>query len=163
MPTLRRFTPADLEAYMAVRREGLTLDAGSFRVSPADDDALGAEAWRARLGRDYVIGLEQNTRILGIGGFARISGTKTQHKGLIWGMYVRADSRGMDVADKIMEALLAHAKDHVRHVQLTVVAHNARAVAFYERHGFMRYGVEPASIQMENGEYVDEALMWRLT
>lgn len=161
MSTLRRYMPADLETYMAVRREALSLDAGSFRVSPADDDALGAEAWRARLARDYVVGVEQNNHILGIGGFARIAGTKTRHKGLIWGMYVRAEARGTDVGDKIMEALLAYAKNHVRQVQLTVVAHNARAVAFYTRHGFMRYGVEPASIQMENGEYLDEALMWR--
>jgi ribosomal protein S18 acetylase RimI-like enzyme len=50
----------------------------------------------------------------------------------------------------------------VRQVQLTVVASNARAVAFYERHGFARYGVEPASICMAEGVYVDEASMWRL-
>jgi ribosomal protein S18 acetylase RimI-like enzyme len=59
-----------------------------------------------------------------------------------------------------MTALLDHARTVVRQVQLTVVASNARAVAFYERHGFVRYGVEPDSIRTGAG-FADEALMWR--
>lgn len=160
--SIRRFTGTDVEAYLAVRREGLQQDADAFRVSPADDDVLGLDGWRARLDRDYVIGIERDGRILGIGGFARIPGTKTQHKGLIWGMYVRADARGTDVADAVMNALLDYAKGKVRQVQLTAVAANGRAVAFYERYGFAHYGVEPASICMADGNYVDEALMWRM-
>jgi ribosomal protein S18 acetylase RimI-like enzyme len=160
--TVRRFTSADAEAYLAIRREGLEQDAGAFRVSPADDDAVGLAGWKERLDRDYVIGIEKDGRTLGIGGFARIPGTKTQHKGLIWGMYVRAEARGLGIADAVMEALLDHAKGKVRQVQLTVVAANERAVGFYERHGFARYGVEPGSIAMGDGVYVDEALMWRL-
>lgn len=163
---LRRLTSADVETYLAVRHEGLRADAQAFRIAVADDEALGLEAWRARLDRDYVVGVErhgeQNRRLLGIGGFARIAGTKTQHKGLIWGMYVRPEARGTNAANTIMDALLAHARTEVRQVQLTVVAANPRAVAFYERHGFARYGVEPASIRMEDGRYADEALMWRL-
>jgi ribosomal protein S18 acetylase RimI-like enzyme len=49
----------------------------------------------------------------------------------------------------------------VRQVQLTVVAANARAIAFYERHGFARYGGEPQSVRMSDGSFADEALMWR--
>jgi len=160
--TLHRFTSADVETYLAVRHEGLRADAPAFRIAIADDEAQGRAVWRERLDRDYVVGVESNGRILGIGGFARIAGVKTQHKGLIWGMYVRPEGRGMGAANEIMDALLDHAKDHVRQVQLTVVAANARAVAFYERHGFARYGVEPAAIRMEDGSFADEALMWRL-
>lgn len=166
--TTRRLLAADMEAFRAVRSEGLVNDAASFRVSVVDDDAISPEAWRERLARDYVVAVEvpgggggNEQRILGIGGFARLAGTKTTHKGLIWGMYVRPEARGAGVADLVMGALLDHAKGHVRQVQLTVVAANGRAVAFYERHGFTGYGVEPASILMD-GTYVDEALMWRL-
>ncbi|MBY0509881.1 MAG: GNAT family N-acetyltransferase [Rhodospirillaceae bacterium] len=160
--TLRRFTAADVDAYLAVRREGLLQDADAFRVSPDDDDAFGLAAWRERLDRDYVIGIEKDGRTLGIGGFARIPGAKTRHKGLIWGMYVRAEARGSGVADAVMDALLDYARGKVRQVQLTAVAANARAVAFYERHGFARYGVEPGSICLTDGNYADEMLMWRL-
>lgn len=158
---IRRLTSADLEVYLAVRTEGLTQDSNAFRVDPKDDAVFGAEAWRARLDRDYVVAAEKDGVILGIGGFARLPGVKTEHKGLIWGMYVRAEARGTDAANAIMTALLAHAATAVRQVQLTVVAANARAVAFYERHGFARYGVEPESVRMSDGGYADEALMWR--
>ena len=158
--TTRRLTAADLAAFRAVRTEGLTLDAGSFRVSPADDDALSEAQWCERLTTGYVVAVEENGRTLGIGGFARLSGTKADHKGLIWGMYVRPEARGMGVADAVMTALLDHARSVVRQVLLTVVTGNARAVAFYERHGFLRYGVEPDSIRTADG-FADETLMWR--
>ncbi len=158
---IRRLTSTDFDVYMAVRTEGLVQDPQAFRVDLPDDVAVGAEAWRARLHRDYVVGFERGGRILGIGGFARLTGLKTEHKGLIWGMYVRAEARGTDAANAIMTALLDHAPTVVRQVQLTVVAANARAIAFYERHGFMRYGVEPQSVRMSDGGFADEALMWR--
>lgn len=159
--SVRRLTSADLDAYLAVRAEGLTRDANAFRVTPKDDETFGADAWRGRLDRDYVVAAEKDGRILGIGGFARLPGLKTEHKGLIWGMYVRPEARGTDTANAIMTALLAYAPTVVRQVQLTVVAANARAVAFYERHGFERYGVEPQSVRMNDGSFADEVLMWR--
>ena len=163
--TTRRLTAADLDAFRAVRREGLTVDAAEFRLSVADDDALGDAAWTQRLTRDFVVAVEAEGRILGIGGFARLTGTKADHKGLIWGMYVRNEARGTGVAGAVMTALLDHAHTVVRQVQLTVVAANARGVAFYERHGFKRYGLEPDSIRLDGRQedaYADEALMWRL-
>ena len=38
---------------------------------------------------------------------------------------------------------------------------NPRAIAFYHRHGFRLYGIEPESIKHEGG-FLDEALMWRV-
>ncbi len=159
--TTRRLTAADLAAYRTVRNEGLTNDSGSFRISVADDDAQGEAVWKKRLDEDYVVAVEDGGRILGIGGFSRMSGTKADHKGLIWGMYVRPEARGKGVGDLVLQALVAHAQTVVRQLQLTVVAANPRAIAFYQRHGFRLYGVEPESIRHEGG-FLDEALMWRL-
>lgn len=159
--TTRRLTAADLGAYRAVRNEGLSNDAGSFRISVADDDAQGEAAWKKRLDEDYVVAVEDGGRILGIGGFSRMSGTKADHKGLIWGMYVRPEARGKGVGDLVLQALVAQGQKVVRQLQLTVVAANPRAIAFYQRHGFRLYGVEPESIRHEGG-FLDEALMWRL-
>jgi len=66
-----------------------------------------------------VVGALDEVRLLGVGGFARFAGDKLDHKGLVWGMYVRPEARG-----------------RVCLLQLTVMADNARARAFYERHGF---------------------------
>lgn len=159
--TTRRLTSADLGAYRAVRNEGLTNDACSFRISVADDDAQGEAAWKKRLDEDYVVAVEDGGRILGIGGFSRMSGTKTDHKGLIWGMSVRPEARGKGVGDLVLQALVTHAQKVVHQLRLTVVATNPRAIAFYQRHGFRLYGVETESIRHEGG-FLDEALMWRV-
>ena len=99
--------------------------------------------------------------MIGVGGFSRFLGAKLDHKGLIWGMYVSPAERGSGVAREIMRALIETARGQVRQLQLTVMADNARARAFYERHGFELYGVEPAAVQCDGG-WADEALMWRL-
>jgi ribosomal protein S18 acetylase RimI-like enzyme len=74
-------------------------------------------------------------------------------------MYVRPEARGRGVADALMRALVEHARGRVRLLKLTVMADNARARAFYERHGFRLYGVEPQAVR-QDGELRDEALMW---
>lgn len=154
-----RLTPADAERYRAVRLEGLRGDPSGFRYSEAEDERIEASNWSARLAREFVVGAEQDGELVGVGGFSRFAGEKLDHKGLIWGMYVRPHARGTGAADAIMRALIAHARERVRQLQLTVMADNARARAFYERHGFEHYATEPEAVRRGDA-YVDEALMW---
>lgn len=155
-----RLTPADVERFRVVRLEGLRSDPSGFRYSEAEDEAIAASMWAGRLAREFVVAAERDGEILGVGGFSRFAGDKLAHKGLIWGMYVRRAARGSGAADAIMRALIAHAREvPVRQLLLTVMADNARARAFYERHGFVHYATEPQAVRQGN-EYRDEALMW---
>jgi RimJ/RimL family protein N-acetyltransferase len=154
-----RLTSADVTRFRAVRLEGLRSDPAGFRYSVAEDEAMSTSVWAERLDRDFVVAVEQEGEILGVGGFSRLAGEKLAHKGLIWGMYVRARARGTGAADAIMRALISHARGHVRQVQLTVLANNARARALYERHGFVHYATEPQAVR-QGDEYYDEASMW---
>jgi len=158
---LIRVHPQDVVRFLSFRRAALTNDPDAFRILPADDAAIREEAWRARLERDHVVGIERGGDLVGVGGFSRFVGAKLDHKGLIWGMYVAPAERGAGVADEIMRALIETARGQVRQIQLTVMADNARALAFYERHGFELYGIEPQAVRRE-GAWADEALMWRL-
>ena len=135
-------------------------DPDSFRVTTSDDAALGQAYWADRLDQDVVVGFEQHGALLGIGGLQRFSGEKLAHKALIWGMYVRPQARGTGAAGAVVEALIAHAPEGVRQLQLTVMAHNLRARSLYERHGFSVYAIEPASVRIGD-QFWDEALMWR--
>ena len=74
-------------------------------------------------------------------------------------MYVRSIARGSGASDAIMEALIAYARTQVRQLQLTVMSDNARARAFYERHGFVIYATEPDAVR-QGTELCDEASMW---
>jgi len=147
-------------AFMEIRTEGLDGDPDSFRVTAADDQVLGETYWAGRLGKDIAVGFEREGCLLGIGGLQQLTGEKLAHKGLIWGMYVRPTARGLGVADAIVKALIELAPSGVRQLQLTVMAHNDRARALYERHGFVVYAIEPSSVRIGD-QFMDEALMWR--
>jgi len=113
-----------------------------------------------RLARDYVVGaFDERFRLIGVGGLARSSGAKTNHKALLYGMYVTAACRGAGVADGVMRLLLSEAGRSVEIVTLTVVSDNARALRFYERWGFRAYGVEERAVKIGEGDYLDETLM----
>ncbi len=161
---MRRLGPGDVDAFLELRRAGEASDAHFFRSTAADDEAIGRAGWEARLAREYVVGVDGegvgDAGLVARGGFARITGSKLDHKGLIWGMYVRPNHRGRGLASAVLEALLVEAATQVRQVLLTLYAANAGARALYERHGFTVYAIEPEAIR--DGEaYHDEALMWR--
>lgn len=156
-----RLTSADVDRFREVRLAGLRSDPHGFRYSEAEDAAIDSSVWRARLERDFVVAAlrEGIDEIVGVGGFSRFEGEKLEHKGLIWGMYVRPAARGGGAADAIMRSLIAHARTQVRLVQLTVMSDNARARAFYERHGFVVYATEPQAVR-QGDEFCDESSMW---
>lgn len=157
---IRLITSQDVAAFLEIRAEGLDRDPDSFRVTAADDQNLGEAYWADRLGKDIVVGFEQEGCLLGIGGLQQLAGEKLAHKALIWGMYVRPTARRLGVADAIIKALIELAPSAVRQLQLTVMAHNDGARRLYERHGFIVYSIEPDSVRI-GGQFMDEALMWR--
>ena len=138
------------------------VDSESFRFAVGDDEALGLEAWKARLATDYVVMVHRDGRWIGVGGLTRLTGAKLAHKGLIWGTHVAPKERGSGAARLIMTALVEHARGRVRHLPLTVTADNARAIALYSHFEFERYAVEPESVCRRGHEYASEAFMWRL-
>jgi RimJ/RimL family protein N-acetyltransferase len=124
-----RLTSADVERFREVRLAGLRTDPNGFRFSESEDAAIDSSAWRERLDREFVVAAlrEGIDEIVGVGGFSRFAGEKLDHKGLIWGMYVRPPARGGGAADAILGSLIAHARTQVRLLQLTVMADNVRA------------------------------------
>jgi ribosomal protein S18 acetylase RimI-like enzyme len=158
---IRRLSSDDVEAFLALRSRALKEEPLRFRVSKADDDKLGIAYWQNRLNTDHVFGVYDQDKLVGIGGLSRLVGEKLCHKGLIWGMFISSEARGTKASHLLMSALMDSAKGFVSQVQLTLMADNLRARAYYERHGFTLYGIEPKSVMTPSGP-ADEALMWRL-
>jgi len=156
---LARLGPSEAALFKAVRRRMFAQEPHAFRFAPEDEDALSVAASAQRLSQACVLVACVRRCVAGIGGFERLQGHKIDHKGLIFGMYVEPDHRGGDIADAIMSTLLEQAAQQVESVDLTVVGGNARAIRFYERWGFRVFAMEPDSIRLATGEYLDECWM----
>ncbi len=77
------------------------------------------------------------------------------------GMCVARDSRRLGLGGALLETAVAWAVAHgAAKIELSVFADNAPALAFYERHGFVREGLRRRQF-VRAGEYHDEVLLAR--
>jgi RimJ/RimL family protein N-acetyltransferase len=157
--TLRRLLAADAADFHDLRLEAFRLEPRCFRYTPEDEAAIAPVERAARLERDFVVGYFADGALAGAGGLSFFTGAKLRHKALLWGMYLRAAHRGSGAADGMMTTLIERARLQAEIVMLTVVDENARAKQFYERWGFVAYGVERHAAKLGEGDYLDEALM----
>jgi L-phenylalanine/L-methionine N-acetyltransferase len=79
------------------------------------------------------------------------------------GIAVAANWQGQGVGQQLMEAAVRWADGWagILRIELTVLVDNARAIALYERHGFVREGLMRGHI-LRDGTYADTLIMARL-
>ena len=163
---IRALTEADLEAYVALRREALLDTPLAFAASPDDDFASSTGSLAAQIGKapDWVIFGAFEEKLIGSCGLIRDRHIKGMHKMHLWGMYVTPSHRG----HRIGEALLHAAIDHARSVSgvdwiflgVTTAAPAARRL--YERAGFEIWGTEPDALRLGNRSVVEHRMAFRL-
>jgi ribosomal protein S18 acetylase RimI-like enzyme len=161
---IRLLTPDDAEAFWHLRVEALRNDPGSFADSTEEHLESTIETARERLvssdpASNFVIGAFDDGRLIGTAGFFRRPNNKERHKGHIWGVYVRPESRGKGVASALMKEIVRRAREIHGLEQITLVASaNLPAQRLYKVLGFESYGIEPHSLKIGN-DYVDDVLM----
>jgi ribosomal protein S18 acetylase RimI-like enzyme len=99
-------------------------------------------------------------RLIGMIGFRREGGIKTQHKGHIPGLYVLPESRGKGVGKALVQELLVQTKQlaGLEQLHLGVDTRSTPAFQLYRSLGFEVYGTTPRAVKLD-GKYRDEALM----
>jgi RimJ/RimL family protein N-acetyltransferase len=157
---VRRLATDDAENLRAVRLEGLKLHPEAFSRDYEQDEKRGLDEWRARLASGVWFGGFVDEVLSGVVAFAPGDSSKTAHTGKLGGMYVRETARGTGLASAIIDAAIDHATPLVEQLELTVNADNARAIKFYERHGFRTVGRMPHALLVD-GRYYDELSMVR--
>jgi ribosomal protein S18 acetylase RimI-like enzyme len=155
---IRRLTSADAAAYREIRLAGLRDTPEAFGSTFARESTQPLAWFCDRLGNSAVFGAFDLAALLGVAGLRIREGEKEQHKGLLWGMYVRPDARKAGLGRQLVEAVIDHARAHVEVIQLSVISDNQAARRLYTSLGFVEYGLEKDSLK-QNGRYYDEILM----
>ncbi|SEQ85705.1 Ribosomal protein S18 acetylase RimI [Faunimonas pinastri] len=157
---IRRLTAADAEAFRALRLEALEGHPEAFGSTAAEEQGHALTWYAGRLAGNLVIGAFRPDGVTLCGTVALFVSDreKSRHRGLVWGVYVRPQARGLGMAGALLRQLVAEAGDQVEELRLTVSADNHPAVALYRRAGFTEYGLEPNALKIGD-RYVDERLM----
>ena len=148
----------DLAIYKAIRLESLKVAPTAFANTFADWSSLSDEEWLDRMKIPVFVMLKGQDPV-GIMGLMLQRGKKRSHRATIIMVYLRESERGSGVASELLQAVMGFAKEGgVRQLELHVNHTNARAIRFYERHGFERVGKIPAAL-IDEGREVDELIM----
>jgi ribosomal protein S18 acetylase RimI-like enzyme len=161
---IRLLTADDAEAWWHLRLEALRNDPASFADSDDEHLKTTIETAQERFRKNdpasnFVVGMFEHGQLIGTAGFSRHKNNKERHKGHIWGVYVRLESRGKGVARALMQEIIRRTRDLEGVEQITLVASaNFPAQHLYTAMGFQSYGIEPHSLKIGT-EYVDDVLM----
>jgi ribosomal protein S18 acetylase RimI-like enzyme len=165
--TIRPAVPDDAAMLRALRLEALAEHPQAFAADPAVTAAGSVETWVERIieyasdnaGIICVASTEEG--LIGMMGLVRGHWPKTRHSGTMWGVYVKAGWRGLQVAEALIGECIAWARAQgLVVVKLGVVTTNTAAIRCYARCGFAVYGIDPQVIYYDDVFY-DELLMAR--
>lgn len=161
---IRLLTADDAESWWQLRLQALRNDSPAFADSAEEHLTTTVETAKERLGvsdpaSNFVVGGFEDGKMIGTAGFFRRPNNKERHKGHIWGVYVRPESRGKGAATVLMLEIVRRAREIEGLEQITLVASaNLPAQRLYKALGFESYGIEPHSLKIGD-QYVDDVLM----
>lgn len=165
---IRALSPADVPAYVALRREALADSPWAFAASAENDVGLDEARMVASLGesRSAVVGaFDQSGRLVASCGVSGHRHRKMAHRAHLWGVYVTPAARGRGVGKAVVRGALDVARTWpgVNSAGLSASARAEAALALYRSLGFVAWGVEPGCLCVD-GAFIDEVhLLLRFT
>ena len=103
-------------------------------------------------------------RLLAIAGVFRMKRLKQRHRAGIWGVYCDPAARGRGYGRAVVQGAIdiARSWQGVRIIGIAVSARSPKVRALYESLGFVHWGTEPESIQIDGVGADDDYLCLRL-
>lgn len=157
---IRQLSETDVLDWKTIRLEAVKLHPESFGGSFEEDASKSDNEFAEGLRRNIVFASYEGGKIAACVGFFVFSHLKMQHRGTLFGMYVRQEFRRSGLSNRLVATVLDHARSRVLQVHCTVVTSNVPALKLYKSSGFEIYGTEPRSLKVGQTFY-DEHLMVR--
>jgi ribosomal protein S18 acetylase RimI-like enzyme len=149
---------ADAQAYRDIRLEGLRQNPEAFASTFEDERGKPLDWFAERITQSQIFGAILAQELVGVVGLRAHADSKQRHKAMIWGMYVQPAARQFGIGERLIDAAVAHASDHVEQLQLAVVTENEAARRLYAKAGFIEYGHQINALK-HDGRYYDDVLM----
>ncbi|MCY4528053.1 MAG: GNAT family N-acetyltransferase [Chloroflexi bacterium] len=163
---VRPLNENDAHAFQELRLKGLSEHPEAFASSYEREIAYTKDFVSNRLRQtaespnNFTLGAFRERELLGLVGFFRKTGEKEEHRGHIWGMYVRSDEQGKGIGRALLAdgVKCARSLPGLEQIELCVVTRNKQARGLYASLGFVSCGIDPRALFV-NGEYLDEERM----
>ncbi|WP_309122615.1 GNAT family N-acetyltransferase [Paenibacillus sp.] len=159
---------SDAAAYRNLRLEALLTNPEAFGSTYEREAEFPLETVMERLqptGNRFTLGVFlEDDSLIAIATFVRETGTKTAHKGNVFGMYVSPAHRGNGVGKTLMTELLrlAGEREGLEQINLTVVSDNIPAKKMYEGLGFEVFGIERNALKYNGLSFDEDWMVYRM-
>ena len=161
---IRKLVRKDVKLYKSIRLEALLDAPDSFGSSYEKEKGQPFSFFEERIATNDIYGAFIEGEIAGVIGISENSFPKTQHKAMLWGMFVKPEERGKGIAKTLTEtALDALTKNpDIELVQLCVISGNDVAKQLYTSLGFELWGVEEKALKVGGEYFTEEHMVKRL-
>ena len=154
----------DWREFQKLRLEALQECPDNFASSFEEEVKNTEEKLIKILDDNYIIGAFDHDDLIAMVAFYKLNfRRKIEHKGIIWGLYLKKTYRSNGIASELLnENIISEVftkSCNVLQVQLSVNTKNIKAINLYKKHGFIIYGTELESIKIGNN-FHDEYLMY---
>ena len=164
--TVRSLNENDAHSFQELRLKGLQEHPDAFASTYEREIAYSMDFVAERLRRtakssnNFTLGAFRQEKLLGLIGFYRKTGEKEEHRGHIWGMYVRSDEQRKGIGKALLADAIERAESlcGLGQIELCVVTRNKPARGLYASLGFASCGIDPRALFVD-GEYLDEERM----
>lgn len=157
-PAIRVLAPADAAEFRRIRLEALLRHPEAYGASHAEAVLRDEAHFAATLAENTIFGAELDGRLVGTAAFSHRQGEKARHKAVMWAVYVEPGRRGQHLGERLVQAVIDHARQHARVLQCSVVTENHHARNIYIRLGFRHYGIERRALRVGD-RFLDEDLL----
>jgi ribosomal protein S18 acetylase RimI-like enzyme len=164
-----KLPPEKWQLFKELRLESLEAEPQAFGQSYDEALKQNDDIWKTKLlaaeeGISFwMFFASKDGQLIGSMNARQLEGEKLRHVAEIHGVYVKKEYRGMGVAKKIMETLVAEISKNptITKIKLTANTEQTAAIKLYESFGFRILGKAEKELNV-NGSYVDEYFMEKL-
>ncbi|MDW3652808.1 MAG: GNAT family protein [Bacteroidia bacterium] len=162
----RKLERSDIEKYHEIRLKCLQEHPNSFGSTYEEEikkEKFKFDEFIAREDAEsFMLGAFKKEECIGICGFIREEGKRTQHRGHLVQIYVKKQYQAKGIGSELISRTIMEAfnEEGLEQILLGVITENEQANRVYERLGFKEYGRIKEFLKLED-KYLDKRMMIR--